>query len=254
VFFFLSKTIDTLLSPLSWAAILIAIGLAWQKPPARRQWYAVVGLGVLLLFSFEPFANALDRALERRAARTYRPEVTYDAVILLGGLVDRAEETDPPAYNDNVERLLVTYDLLRTGRARHAILSGGVIDPAVPSLVEANVLAHQLVDWGIASDRLAIEPNARNTRQNAVESKRIAGDRGWQTLLVVTSAFHMPRALGCFRAVGLAVDALPVDYRAYDPAHVSGSWLPRAAFLERSTMVVREWFGHGIYWLQGYAR
>jgi len=254
VFFFLSKTLDALLSPFTWSVALIAIGLLWPGPAVRRRLSAVAGLALLLLFSFEPFANALERALERTAVRTYRADVVYDAVILLGGVVERSAASGEPAYNDNVERLVVTYDLLRTNRARHVIVSGGVLDPAVPSLVEAEVLARQLVDWGIAPDRIAVETHSRNTHENAVESRRIALDRGWTRLVVVTSAFHMSRALGCFRAVGLAVDTLPVDYRAYDPASFSGSWLPRAAYLERSTMAVREWLGHGVYRLEGYAR
>jgi uncharacterized SAM-binding protein YcdF (DUF218 family) len=134
------------------------------------------------------------------------------------------------------------------------ILSGGVLDPSVPSLVEADVLAQQLVDWGISRDRIVAERRSRNTHENAVESQRIANENGWRRLLVVTSAFHMPRAVGCFRAVGLAVDTLPVDYRAYDPARFSGSWLPRAMFLDHSTAAVREWCGREIYRLQGYAR
>ncbi len=249
MFFLLSKTLDALLCPLTWSVALIAMGIV-----AKGRSFAVLGLVLLLLFSLEPVANALERGLESTAARTYRPDVVYDAVILLGGLVDRASAPGEPAYNDNVERLVVTYDLLRTKRARNVIISGGALDSTVPNLIEADVLAQQLAEWGIGRDRIAVEPRSRNTRENAVESWRIATEHGWSRLLLVTSAFHMTRAVGCFRAVGAAVDTLPVDYRAYDPAHFSGSWLPRAASLERSTMALREWFGRGIYHLKGYAR
>ena len=85
--------------------------------------------------------------------------------------------------------------------------------------------SNELIDWGIAPERVVIEDQSRNTRENAVESARVARERGWKTILVVTSAFHMERALGCFRAVGLEVDALPVDQRGYDPGWQS--WLPR---------------------------
>ena len=222
------------------------------RSTARR--LVAAGLAVLLFFSFEPVGNALLRGLERSAPRTYRDDVAYDAVILLGGVVERAWVPGEPAYNESVERLVVTYDLLRRDRARAVLVSGGVLDPAEPGLIEARALADQLVDWGISPDRVVVEPHSRNTHENAVESQRIASEHGWTRLLVVTSAFHMPRALGCFRAVGLTVDALPVDYRSYDPSRFSGSWLPRANHLERSSMVLREWFGHGIYWLRGYAR
>jgi uncharacterized SAM-binding protein YcdF (DUF218 family) len=254
VFFFLSKTLDALLSPLTWSIALITIGLIWPGRTAAHRLWVLAGLAVLLLFSFEPFANALERSLEREATRTYHPDVTYDAIILLGGLVDRSSASGAPAYNDNVERLTEAYDLLRTNHARAVIVSGGVLDPAVPNLVEADVLAHQLADWGIARERIAVEAKSRNTRENAVESNRIVQERRWTRLLLITSAFHMHRAEGCFRAVGLSVDTLPVDYRAYDPARFSGSWLPRASNMERSTMAVREWFGGLVYRVQGYAR
>jgi uncharacterized SAM-binding protein YcdF (DUF218 family) len=249
VFFFLSKTLDIVFSPLTWAALLVAAGLV-----KRRRRLSLAGLGVLLLFSLEPFENLLLYALERGAPRTYRGDVPYDAVILLGGAVERATMPAQPSYNDNVERLLETYDLLRANRARFAIVSGGAIDARERAPVEAEVLAAQLVDWRVDPERVIVEGRSRNTHDNAVESKRIVLERGFTRLLVVTSAFHMSRALGCFRAVGLPVDALPVDYRAYDYKRFSGSWLPRASALERSTMVLREWFGHGVYRIQGYAR
>jgi len=249
VFFFLSKTLDALFSPLTWAALLIAAGLLKRRRPI-----ALAGLGVLLLFSLEPFANLLLYALEKGAPSTYRGDVPYDAVILLGGAVERATTPGQPSYNDNVERLLETYDLLRADRARFAIVSGGAVDARASAPVEADVLAGQLVDWGVDPERVIVEGRSRNTHDNAVESKRIALERGFTRLLVVTSAYHMPRALGCFRAVGVPVDALPVDYRAYDYKHFSGSWLPRANALERSTMVLREWFGRGVYRIRGYTR
>jgi uncharacterized SAM-binding protein YcdF (DUF218 family) len=249
VFFFLSKTLDLLLSPLTWAVVLIAIGLSKKN---RR--VAVAGLGVLLLFSLEPVANQLLYALERGAPNTYKGDVPYDAVILLGGAVERATLPGKPSYNDNIERLLATYDLLRTDRARFAIVSGGAVDSAVLEPVEGDVLGRQLVEWGVEAERVIVESRSRNTHENAVESRRIALERGFTRLLVVTSAFHMSRALGCFRAVGLPVDALPVDYRAYDAKRFSGSWLPRANHLERSTMVLREWFGRGVYRIRGYSR
>lgn len=255
MFFLLSKTLDILLSPFSWAVALVATGLLLSKGTlARRRWFGGAGLAVLVLFSLEPIANFLLRTLERGAVQTYRPDGDYDAVILLGGMVERSSVAGRPAYNENVERLLVTYDLLRSNRARYALVSGGVLDPSVPSLIEANVLAQQLLDWGIAPDRVIVEPRSRNTHENAVECKRIAGERGLTRLLLVTSAFHVPRALGCFRAVDLAVDTLPVDYRTYDPGHFTGSLLPRANHLDRSEMALREWFGRGIYRLRGYSR
>ena len=70
----------------------------------------------------------------------------------------------------------------------------------------------------------------------------------------MTSAFHMDRAAGCFRAEGMTFDTLPVDYRTYDPARFSGSWLPRADRLADSTAALREYVGRIVYRAEGYAK
>jgi uncharacterized SAM-binding protein YcdF (DUF218 family) len=72
-------------------------------------------------------------------------------------------------------------------------------------------------------------------------------------VLVVTSAFHMPRAYGCFRAVGLDVDTLPVDFRSYKGPY-SSELVPRAEHLAHSTTALREWFGRVIYRVRGFSR
>jgi uncharacterized SAM-binding protein YcdF (DUF218 family) len=251
VFFFLSKILDLLLSPLAWSVILVLVGLTGTS--ARRRWVGFAGVLVLLVFSLEPVSNGLFGALEKGSRTTYRPGVTYDVVILLGGVTDeRAEVTwGQRSFNDNNERLLETYDLLRTGAAKNAILSGGDIAPTPK--VEAQALADQLVAWGIDPSRLVVEPHARNTRENAVLSAAIVREHGWKDVLVVTSAFHMPRAIGCFRAVDLPADALAVDYRSYG-ADYRGELVPRADHLQESNAAIREWFGRRIYALNGYAR
>jgi uncharacterized SAM-binding protein YcdF (DUF218 family) len=178
----------------------------------------------------------------------------YDAAILLGGVGDdRAEATwGQRAFNDNNERLLETFDLLRSGKARYAIVSGGDIAVQRADLIEARVLVEQLVAWGIDRDRLVVEGEARNTRENAVYSAAIVRARGWHDVIIVTSAFHMPRAYGCFRAVGLAVDTSPVDFRSYG-GDFRGELIPRADHLQQSTAALREWLGRVVYRVRGYS-
>jgi uncharacterized SAM-binding protein YcdF (DUF218 family) len=120
---------------------------------------------------------------------------------------------------------------------------------------EARMLARQLVQWGIPPGRLILEERARNTHENAVYSKEIAIQRGFAKVLIITSAFHMPRAVECFGAVGMPVDTLLVDYRA----HLHGdsfprSLLPRTSALDQSSGYFREVFGLWVYRWQGYAK
>ena len=247
MFFTLSKLLDVLLSPLSWALILFALAVPWRRPRGRasyrrRRLLGIAGLVVLVVFSLEPVSTRILRRLEHATPSTYRPDVVYDAVVLLGGIGDErvVAETGQPAYNDAVERLVATHRLLADGHARFAIVSGGPEAPAFAEWSEARVLGRQIVAWGVDPSRVILEERARNTHENAVYSQRIAMERGLPKVLIVTSAFHMRRSSECFAAVGMAVDTLAVDFRAHSGQSVaSESWLPRAIFLAESTLAFR---------------
>lgn len=252
MFFFFSKILDVLFSPLTWAILLCLSGVLAQAQGARLAKAAPLAAAVILCaFSTEPVSNRLVRWTEAEAVRTFRDGARYDAVIVLGGLLDhrQTKAARAPAYNDGVERLLVAYDLLRADKARFAVLSGGTDDKDDP-VVESRELARQLESWGISGDRLLTEGGSRNTRENAAFSARLLKDHGLLTLLLVTSAAHMPRALAAFRAEGLEPDTLPVDYRGFDPAGSDEKWLPRAQALAASTAALREMVGRVVYGVQ----
>jgi uncharacterized SAM-binding protein YcdF (DUF218 family) len=128
MFVFLSKVLDLLLSPLTWGLLLWAVGSVprWGRTRGARgvRWG---GWLVLYLFSTEPVANGLQRWVEADAVTTRRPDTVYDAVIVLGGLVDAdaTERSGLPEYTLAVERVLRGYELVRAGRAREVLLSGG---------------------------------------------------------------------------------------------------------------------------------
>jgi uncharacterized SAM-binding protein YcdF (DUF218 family) len=263
VFIALSHIAGLAAAPLTWALLLLcaAVILGVRPTPARQRLaagVALLALLVLAVFSSAPVSNALFRSLERDAPASL-PRLDarnpYDAVIVLSGLLD-AEATESggaPDYTDAVDRLHAGFDLLRTGRARAVLLSGGSVDPRVHEAVEARVLSRQLQSWGIAEARIVVEDQSRNTRENAVNSARIVRERGWQRLLLVTSAFHMQRAAGAFRAAGLSFDTLPVDFRWRDPARFPQSLLPRAESLAQSTLALHEWVGRLAYRWRGYS-
>jgi uncharacterized SAM-binding protein YcdF (DUF218 family) len=254
VFLTLSKILDWLLAPLTWG-ILLLVAAALARRRTRRAWIlALLGVATLVLLSLPPVANRLQRIVERGARSTYRPDVVYDAVIVLGGMVDHSVSriTGTAELTEETDRLVRGFELLRERRARNILLSGGILKPVPGDVQEADRLAAKLLDWGIPPGQIIVEPGSRNTRENAIESARIAAARGWKTLLVVTSAAHAPRALGCFRAVGLEPDMLPVDFRAGDGR--GQGWLPRARALDKSTGAIRELAGRGVYRMAGYAR
>lgn len=259
MFFYLSKRLDVLLSPFTWALVLLVLALPWRRASLRtwkrKRAFGILGVLVLVLFGLSPVSEALMRSSER-VPSTFRKDVTYDAVVLLGGVTDELvqSQTGQPAYNDNVERLVMTFRLLHEGRAKIAIVSGAAMDPALEKFGEARVLADQLVEWGIDRERVVVEPKARNTRENATYSAEIVRARGLTTVLVVTSAFHIPRSIDCFRAVDMTVDVLPVDFRAAPAGGRELELLPRAGELALSTRALRELIGRVVYRVVGFGR
>ncbi|HQR29728.1 MAG TPA: YdcF family protein [Anaeromyxobacteraceae bacterium] len=249
MFFALSKVLDLLLAPLTWSLLLGAGALVARRRPAAA-WLGAGALAVLYLFSIEPVANLLTRLAESPARSTARPGLTYDAAIVLGGAVDPAasQVSGDIELSAAGDRVLAGYALVRSGRARNLLLSAG--GPEGEGPVEADwmaVLYHRL---GVPPDRIVLERDSRNTRENAERSARIVRERGWTSLLLVTSAMHAPRAEAAFRRAGLAVDVLPVDRRWGDRP---GSILPRATALDRSTEALRELAGRVVYRAAGYA-
>jgi uncharacterized SAM-binding protein YcdF (DUF218 family) len=251
LFFILSKTLDVALSPLTWTLLLLVV--AWRRgrrAPSDRATSRItsrhlIGVAVLILVvAGSPQTSTLAyRALERSAEDTRRPGATYDAVIVLGGAMDGSPHlVGVGSYNSNIDRIVVAFEILKSGQAKRAILAGGK--------KEAFVMRDQLLAWGIAEDRLLLESESVNTRENAVFSERIAREAGTKTHLLVTSAYHMLRAEECFRAAGLEVDTLPVDYRTARPRSV----FPRAVHLGETEAALREGWGRVVYRLLGYAK
>jgi uncharacterized SAM-binding protein YcdF (DUF218 family) len=254
VFLLLSKVLDWFLAPLTWTLLLLLAALLLRRRRRAPRILATLACVVLVLFSSDLVADPLQRLVEGGARSTFRPDVVYDAVVVLGGMVDAAASraSGESELTEEADRIVRGFELVRVGRARNVLVSAGLVAPRAGDVTEADRLAARLARWGVPPAQIAVESASRNTRENAIEVGRVASARGWRTLLVVTSAAHVPRALGCFHAVGLAPDVLPVDYRAGDG--VGRQVLPRAATLAKSTAALRELFGRLVYRLAGYSR
>jgi uncharacterized SAM-binding protein YcdF (DUF218 family) len=254
VFLFLSKTLDHLLSPFTWGLVLAVLAFFWLRTrPRRARVLLAVAVLELLFFSTESVSRWLYARLEAGVVSTFHPQPPYDVVVVLGGILEpSAETTGQLELSESGERVVTAADLLRAGQARDVLLTGGSVSPQALETPEAEHLARWLRAEGIAPERIVVEGQSRNTRENALFSAPIIAAHGWKRILIVTSAWHMPRALGCFRAVGIEADALPVDHRSR--ANPGFAWNPRVKYLANSTDALRELFGRIVYRVRGYAR
>jgi uncharacterized SAM-binding protein YcdF (DUF218 family) len=251
MFFFLSKTVGQLADPASLALLLAAIYAVLRvakRMPRLRAWSGRIAVALLLIFSNGAVASLLVAPLESAHRRGALPGDPGAIVMLAGILDDQRDGASFYELTDHADRLVETLRLARRFPRARIVLSGGigVLDQSRPR--EAEILARLLRDLGIPRSRMLIEGRSRNTHENAVEATRLL--RGTRRVVLVTSAYHMPRAVACFERAGLRVTPWPVDYlkTGYGP----GAWFPRPWSLDRSRIALREYIGWVAYSVAGY--
>jgi len=223
-----------------------------------RHWRAgrrlVVASGALFLIGgMPPLGNVLILPLEQRFARADLSGRDVDGIIVLGGVEDArvAAGRHVHAMNEAGERITEAAALaLRYPRAKVLFTSGSV---GYGGAHAAGADGADLIfrDLGIADDRLLPERASHNTWENAVYTKALAAPQPGQRWLLVTSASHMPRAMGVFRKVGFAVEPWPVDFRTADARDWFQTFESPAEGLRRVELAVHEWIGLITYWLMG---
>ncbi|GAB4375181.1 MAG: YdcF family protein [Kiloniellaceae bacterium] len=261
VFFFASKIAWFLLQPLN---SLIALLLAWLLC-RRFGWRRLGGLALTLLLLYggaillTPLPELAVRSLENRFPRPPVDANAIAGIVVLGGATDNgavAEARGEALLNSAAERLVTAMALHRRLADKTLIVSGfsGRLNPQ--GWNEAEITTRLFEAQGVDMARVRFEAASRNTAENARLTADMARAMGGATAgeynrpwLLVTSAWHLPRAVGAFRAAGLAVLPYPVDYRTA-PAQVV--W-PRdtAGSLGLANIALHEWLGLLVYRLTG---
>jgi uncharacterized SAM-binding protein YcdF (DUF218 family) len=188
------------------------------------------------------------------------PQPTLDkpvtGIILLGGAVDTHISSDryTLAINEAGERLTATVDLSRRYPDARIFLSGGSGHiGGAGTLTESQVARDILISLGVSPQRIDMEERSRNTCENGTESAASVQPKPGELWLLVTSASHMPRAVGCFRAAGFDVTPYPVDYRTRGAADLERPTSSISVGLAETDLAAHEWFGLLTYRIAGLA-
>jgi uncharacterized SAM-binding protein YcdF (DUF218 family) len=246
MFFSLSKLGGFLVQPSNFLIILSLFGaiLTWTRFHRGGQRILVGSILVLAVCGFSPIGNWLLRPLEQRFPPWEEEHGAPDGIIVLGGVISHGTSAARPypGINDAAERITVVSKLARQFPKARLIYSGGG---------EANTAADLLESFGISRSRIEVELQSRNTIENAIFTKGIAEPKPGQRWLLITSAFHMPRAIGVFRQLGFLVEAYPVDWRATGPEDDLIAFGSSADGLRQVDLAFHEWSGLIAYRLAG---
>jgi uncharacterized SAM-binding protein YcdF (DUF218 family) len=236
-------------------ATLAAVGVVLMFTRFNRAGRRLATLGVvlLLLAGLSPLGNILIFPLEERFPPWDEARGAPAGIVVLGGAVspDISAARGTPALNESAERLTAVAELARKYPAAPIIYSGGNARLLLTGGTEAEPALRLLESFGIARSRLVAEDKSRNTVENAVFSKALANPKPGERWLLVTSGYHMPRAIGIFRQAGFPVEAFPVDWRTRGAIDLVLPFESLSAGLRRTDTAMREWFGLAAYWMTG---
>ncbi len=216
IYFYASKIFWFAAKPSNLLLLAVTIGTVLLATRFRRSGQAllVLGLSFFWFAAVVPIGEQLMLRLESRFPMS--PEMPPDVggIIVLGGAVNAgmSRDTGQLNLNGNAERLFYFNALAEKNPELPLIFTGGSGDPADPEAREADLLKRHADVAVLPLRRVAFERDARNTRESAVFARPLAADRLDRPWVLVTSARHMPRAVGLFRAQGWHVVAYPVDF------------------------------------------
>jgi uncharacterized SAM-binding protein YcdF (DUF218 family) len=255
--FVASKLFWIVVAPGNLLLLVLVAGVVLAGWSGRRRGFGLIVAATagLLLIAALPIGKWITAPLEDRFPPVAAP-ARVDGIVVLGGSVDpglsqsRGQITLVAAAGRVTEAVV----LARRFPEARLVISGGEGSLFPGGLSEAAATRDLLVDLGIAPERIVLEGSSRNTYENAVMSYAAAQPKAGETWLLVTSAIHMPRAVGCFRRAGWTILPYPADYRTTLKTSMSPGSHPGLLLADNLmlvTLAVKEWLGLVAYYALG---
>jgi uncharacterized SAM-binding protein YcdF (DUF218 family) len=227
--------------------------LLWTRWKRLGRWLCGLSVLALAICGLSPAANLLILPLEERFPAPQEIG-SIDGIIVLGGAQDTIvmSARKAPSLTSAGERLMIVPRLARQFPGVPVIHSGGHGGMMVAEASEADGAEALFRDFGIPEERIVLEDRSRNTYENALFTKELVNPKPGQRWLLVTSAYHMPRSVGVFRAVGWSgIIPYPVDWRTRGWQDAGLGFSGVSEGLKRFDIAAREWIGLTVYWMTG---
>lgn len=254
MFWILSKILSYLFTPVYWGLALLIVGLFVKNKTLSRRLFFSSAL-LIYLFSNHYLVDVFLRGWEYPVQNLPANSKPYDVGIVLGGdIIYFNKEDNRLVFRNSADRGLQALELYKQGKIKKILISAGPGSLVYQDVLEANYYRDFLVRIGVPDSVVIVDSLANNTRQNAVNSKAIL-DRvnpGGRFLLI-TSAIHMRRSLGCYKKVGLPVTPYAVGRLSTKPFHnFEYLFIPDLDALRYWNFLVHEWVGYLMYRISGY--
>ena len=200
---------------LVWAALL-GLGVANLARKHRTGGLALLAVwGLMTAVGSTPLPYALLGSLERPyLGKTVAAAKPGDAVLMLGGGIRfSANDIDQVGFTEAASRVFTAVEAVRRGKGGTLVLGGGSYRLAGKVEAESDLLRDFLVAWKACDAPIMALPVCENTHDEVLAARKLARERGWRRIVLVTSAAHLRRAAGLFRQIGLPVEVVACDFR-----------------------------------------
>jgi len=252
MFFIFSKLLAFLITPLVWIIALL-IGSFLEKDEKQKKKLLRIVLITALVFSNSFIFDEVTRAWEIPATPD-KDVKKYEYGVVLGGMSVYDPAMDRAQFYRGIDRLVQAVELYRRGTIKKIIFTGGSGRILHPEMKEGNYIGRYLMDMGVPEEDILIESESQNTRENATFTKKMLDERKITgNMLLITSAFHMRRSLGCFRKAGMSVDPYSTD-RYSGPRKFEFDYLiiPNVSTMNDWDIIIHEMVGYVTYKMFGY--
>ena len=253
MFFLASKLFSFLFDPLWLSLMLLALaGCLRPKRPKMATKAFFLGLAIIYFASTDLVVRCLMLPLELQYQRPARvPE--GDAIVVLGGSVDLRHCTPGHAEMQAASDRFIDGVLLAKALPQATLIfSGGTAEILERGAREAPMLKELAMQLGVPNEQIVAEDKSRNTRENALEAQVILSQAGARRPILVTSAYHMPRAMKCFRKIGLDPIPYPTDFKSKVERFGLPDLIPSTNNLDNTNRAIREYVGAIMYRIKGY--
>jgi len=249
--FMLSKVILFVLLPPASLIIVMALGvLLIRRYPRLAKAFIVFGLSVLYLLSIRPISDALIRPLESSFLPLKASSINSANVIvvLTGGVADLSwRSISPQPSRTSLSRLVYGVTLYKQVPGTNIIISGGSGDPEKQNISEADAMKDMAIALGVPAKDMLIERDSRNTIESVNALRGFVG----KSMVLVTSASHMKRAVAMFKKMGMNVVPAPTDYMSEQKKVSLYSLIPTANHLLTSSTAFYEYISFIWYRVNG---
>lgn len=250
MFFIFSKILYFLITPICWIAAAIILAFIFRKKTFWLKFFIVSAIAIVLVFSNSAFYTFVIRKWEIPAVAPQHFKGNYKYAIVLGGMASSADD-GKLHVGPSIDRILTAITLYHKGQIEKILITGGSGLLTAQEAKEAPAIELFCIQMKVDEEDIIIEPESRNTYENAVFTKNLIGTPQ-EKVLLITSASHMRRSIGCFKKQGFKFDLLSADPSGEPQLYFDDYFIPKAEPLMKWNYLIKEWIGYYAYKAAGY--